>query len=137
MKRLFLLLLVVCSICVVVPKAQAAAADVPDFRRIAGNIVRDGERVSSSKNSVYAYECAVNQYDYFGDQYVKLLCQSGLSYLGHDAKDYTRTSSAMYIDKWYFRCWEKSVEFWRIKYYNEGETSFSVRVGNGLSYEGY
>lgn len=139
MKRLFLgLLVVMFAVALVLPMAHAYAADVPDFRRVAGDVVRDGERVNSRKGyRVYAYECAVNQYDYFGEQYVNLLGQSGLSYRGHDAKDFTRSSSAMYVDKWFFSCRGQSVEFWRVKYYGEGRTSFSVRVSNGLSYDGY
>lgn len=137
MKKIFSMLVIAVALSIIIPTTYAFAADVPDFRRVAGNVVRDGERVNSKINSVYAYECAVNQYDYFGDQYVSLLRQSGLSYMGHDAKDFTRTSSAMYIDKWYFSCRGQRVEFWRVKYYGEGRTSFSVRVANGLTYEGY
>ena len=139
MKKLFLgLFAVIFSVVVILPMAHAYAADVPVFRRVAGDIVSDGERVNSRKGyRVYAYECAVNQYDYFGNQYVNLLGQSGLSYMGHEAKDFTRSSSAMYIDKWFFSCRGQRVEFWRVKYFGEGRTSFSVRVANGLTYEGY
>ena len=138
MKKIFLLLLAVVALSVILPMTYAFAADVPDFRRVAGNYVTDGERVNSRKGyRVYAYECAVNQYDYLGDQYVQLLLESGLSYMGHEPKDFTRSSSAMYIDKWFFNCRGQRVEFWRVKYYGEGRTSFSVRVANGLSYEGY
>lgn len=139
MKRSFFgLLAVMFAIALILPMANTYAADVPDFRRVAGDVVNDGERVNSNKGyRVYAYECAVNQYDYFGEQYVNLLRQRGLSYRGHDVKDFTRSSSAMYIDKWFFSCRGQNVEFWRVKYYGEGRTSFSVRVANGLSYEGY
>lgn len=138
MKKLLLIWVAAFFILIITSMTYATAADVPDFRRVAGDVVTDGERVNSKKGyRVYAYECAVNQYDYFADQYVQLLGQFGLYYMGHDYKDFSRSSSAMYIDKWYFSCRGQQVEFWRTKYYGEGRTSFSVRVANGLTYEGY
>ena len=135
MKKVFMICLL--AFAVMIPTAIASAADVPDFRQVAGNYVRDGERVQTKKGyRVYAYECSVDLNENFAEQYVQLLSQSGLSYAGHEANDWRRTS-AQYLDKWYFYCRGQRVEFWRYKYFNEGRTSFSVRISNGLSYGGY
>lgn len=132
-KFLFPMLL---AFAILIPTVQAQAADLPDFRRVAGNYVRDGERVHSRKGYyVYAYECSVDLRENFAEQYINLLQRSGLTYLNHKAEDYRR-SSAMYIDKWYFRCRGHSVELWRVKYFSQGRTSFSLRVADGLTYAG-
>lgn len=126
----------VMAFALVLPTIAAEAADVPDFRQVAGNYVTDGERVNSKKGyRIYAYSCSVNLRENFAEQYINLLQLNGLTLVGHEAKDWRKTS-AQYLDKWYFNCRGQRVEFWRYKYFNEGRTSFSVRVANGLTYAG-
>ena len=121
---------------ILIPSLQAQAADVPDFRQVAGNYVTDGERVNSRKGYyVYAYDCSLDLNQNFAAQYINLLRRSGCSLVGHEAKDFRRTS-AQYVDKWYFRCRGQVVEFWQYQYFDQGRISFSVRVGHGLTYAG-
>ncbi len=137
MKKLYVSILVVLAIVASIPLTHATAADVPDFRRVAGDYVTDGERVNSRKGyRVYAYDCSLDIRENFAEEYCNLLLQSGLSYNGHEAKDFRKTS-AQYIDKWFFSYRGYPVEFWAYRYFSEGRTSFSVRVANGLTYEGY
>ena len=137
MKKYGILLLLVAIFSAFVPLSHADTADVPDFRRVAGNYVTDGERVNSRKGyRVYAYDCSLDIRENFAEEYCNLLLQSGLIYNGHEAKDFRRTS-AHYIDKWFFSYRGYPVEFWAYRYFDEGRTSFSVRVSNGLTYEGY
>ena len=125
------------TLSIILPTTYAFAADVPDFRRVAGDYVTDGERVNSRKGyRVYAYDCSLDIRENFAEEYCNLLLQSGLSYNGHDAKDFRRTSG-QYIDKWFFSYRGYPVEFWAYRYFTEGRTSFSVRVANALTYEGY
>ena len=138
MKKVFTMPLLLMAIFVIssISTTVAEAADVPDFRQVAGNYVRDGERVQSRKGyRVYAYECSVDLRENFAEQYINLLRQNGLALVGHEANDWRRTS-AQYLDKWFFRCKGLTVEFWRYKYFGEGRTSFSVRIANGLTYGG-
>lgn len=122
---------------ILIPATQVAAADVPDFRQVAGNYVTDGERVHAKKKGyyIYAYQCSVDLRENFAEQYINLLQRNGLTLINHEANDWRRTS-AQYLDKWIFNCRGRRVEFWRYKYFDQGRTSFSVRVAEGLSYGG-
>ena len=125
------------AVAILIPTAAVEAADVPDFRQVAGNYVTDGERVHSKKGYyVYAYSCSVDLRPNFAEQYVDLLQRSGLTYTGHDYKDFRRTS-AQTVEKWFFSCRGRRVEFWQYNYFDEGRISFSVRVADGLTYAGY
>ena len=120
----------------IIPTTQAALEDVPDFREVAGYDVTDGERVHSRKGFyVYAYNCPIDDDDNFAAEYVEYLTEWGLTPIGHDYKDFRRTS-AQTVEKWFFSCRGLRVEFWQYNYYNEGRISFSVRVADGLTYGG-
>ena len=135
MKKFLLPLLL--ALAILIPSVQAQAADVPDFRQVAGNYVTDGERVNARKKGyyVYAYNCPLDLRQNFAEQYINLLIRNGCSFVGHEANDWRRTS-AQYLDKWYFRCRGQAVEFWQYQYFDQGRISFSVRVGHGLTYAG-
>lgn len=134
MKKILLPILL--AFAILTPTAQVSAADVPDFRQIAGNYVTDGERLHAKKGYyIYAYSCSVDLRPNFAEQYINLLRRSGLTYIGHDYKDFRRTS-AQTIEKWFFSCRGRRVEFWQYNRFNEGRISFSVRVADGLTYAG-
>ena len=132
MKKVFMICLL--AFAVMIPTAIASAADVPDFRQVAGNYVRDGERVISKKGyRSYDYECSIDLRENFAEQYINLLQRSGLTFIKHEYFDWRRTS-AQYLDTWHFKCKGLAVEFSQYKYFDEGRTSFSVRITNGLTY---
>ena len=136
MKKFFTILVVIAAF-IAIPTFVVEAADVPDFRQVAGNYVSNGERVNNTKKGyrVYAYECSVDLRENFAEQYLQLLTQNGFALVGHEANDWRRTS-AQYLDKWFLRYRGRTLEFWRYKYFNEGRTSFSVRVPYDLTYAG-
>ena len=137
MKKILLSFLLAFAFTIFIPTSQTLAADVPDFRQVAGNYVTNGERVNSRKGyRIYGYNCPINLNENFAEQYIYLLGQYGIVCIGHTANDFRR-SSAQYIDKWFFNCRGLPMEVWRYKYFNEGRTSFSIRISNGLSYAGY
>lgn len=120
------------------PTFTAEAADIPSFSRVAGNYVpfKTKEIWRKKDGCTYYYECSVDLRENFAVQYAKLLKQYGISYLGHEASDFRRTS-AQYIDKWFFSCRGRRFEVWRYKYFSEGRMTFSIRLPYGLTYEGY
>lgn len=137
MKKFLLPMLLTFAVLISAVQVQAyGIADVPDFREVAGNDVTDGERVNSRKGyRVYAYSCPIDDDDDFAAEYVEYLIDWGLTQIGHEYKDYRRTS-AQSVEKWFFTCDGQRVEFWQYNYYSEGRISFSVRVANGLTYGG-
>jgi len=68
------LLAVMDAIALILPTAHAYAVDIPNFRRVAGNYVTDGERVNSRKGyRVYAYDCSLDIQENFAEEYCNLL----------------------------------------------------------------
>ena len=122
---------------VLVPTLAVEAADVPSFSRVAGNYVPFKLKENNRKKGqrTYYYECSVNLQENFAEQYINLLTRSGLSYVGHKANDWRRTSS-QYLEEWYFNCRGQRVRFWKYSYFNEGRKVFSVTLPYSLTYEG-
>ena len=120
----------------IIPTAIVEAADVPSFSRVAGNYVPFKLREENKKSGrrTYYYECSVDLRENFAEQYINLLRRCGLTYIGHEAKDWRKTS-AQYLDRWYFNCKGQRVEVWQFKYFREGRMTFSVKVPYGLTYE--
>ena len=116
--------------------AIVEAADVPSFSRIAGNYVpfKTKEIWKGNGGRTYYYECSVDLRENFATQYINLLRRRGLNYIGHEAKDWRRTS-AKYLDKWALSCRGQRVEVWQFRYFDEGRMTFSVKVPYGLTYE--
>lgn len=137
MKKFLLPMLLAIAVLISSFQVQAAGiGDVPDFRDVAGYDVTDGERVNTHKGyRIYSYSCPIEDDDNFASDYVEYLIDWGLTQIGHDYKDFRRTS-AQSVEKWFFTCRGQRVEFWQYNYYNEGRISFSVRVANGLTYAG-
>ena len=134
MKKFFIPLLLVLAI--LIPTAIVEAADVPSFSRVAGSYVPFKLREENRKNGrrTYYYECSVDLRENFATQYINLLRRSGLNYIGHEAKDWRRTS-AQYLDKWILSCRGQRVEVWQFRYFAQGRMTFSVKVPYGLTYE--
>ena len=127
---------IILSIAILIPTAIVEAADVPSFSRVAGNYVPFKLREENKKNGyrTYYYECSVDLRENFVSQYISLLKRYGITYVGHDSKDWRKTS-AQYLDRWYFSCRGQRVEVWQFKYFSEGRMTFSVKVPYGLTYE--
>jgi len=135
MKKFLLSMLI--AVAVLLPTIAVEAADVPSFSRVAGNYVpfKTKEIWRSKTGRTYYYECSVDLRENFASQYINLLKQYGITYVGHESKDFRRTS-AQYIDKWYFNCRGQRFEVWQYRYFAEGRMTFSVKLPYGLSYEG-
>ena len=145
MKNFFVPLLL--AIALLLPTTITEAADVPDFRSVAGNSVSRGDWRQDS--SYYAYVYGSNTLnDNFIERYINLLQQKyPFKLINHDYNDW-RSLSGQYLDIWTFRyTGSKRVsspfldgrgqfEIWRYKYFSEGRTSFSIKVADGLTYGG-
>ena len=132
-----LLLTLFLAIAILIPTVQAQAADVPNFRRVAGDYVSGGERTHHDKKKMfcYSYECSTDLRQNFAEQYINLLRQRGILLVDHEENDW-RATSAHYLDIWYFTYKGEKIEFWQYKYFDEGRISFTVRVADALTYEG-
>lgn len=131
------LLPILLAFVILIPTLEAQAADVPSFSRVAGNYVpfKTKEIWRKKDGRTYYYECSVDLRGNFAEQYINLLKKCGITYIGHESKDFRRTS-AQYIDKWFFSYRGKKIVFWNYRYFAEGRMTFSVHVPNGLTYEG-
>ena len=130
--------LVICmlAVAILIPTAIVEAADVPSFSRVAGNYVpfKTKEIWRSKKGRTYYYECSVDLRENFVTQYIDLLKRYGITYTGHEYKDFRKTS-AQYVDKWYFNCRGQRLEVWQYRYFAEGRMTFSVKLPYGITYE--
>ena len=151
MKKFFVPLLL--AMLMLLPMAISEAADVPDFRTVAGNHVTDDERVASKKGyNLYSYECDPDLKENFAERYVNLLLKNYPFHLvDHHTNEYPL--SQYYIETWIFR-YDGSKKISAFKMSNKGKDyychlelnkyrhideetkSFAIRIANGLTYAG-
>lgn len=152
MKKFLLPMLL--AFAILIPAIQVQAADVPNFRRVAGDSVRSGKRFNEEGYHVYRY--TLRGYDAnFAEQYIKLLQENGLTLVDHKEKtdsqwntpDFWLEGAWHAIDyhgDWFFDCKGHPVVFslnhLRIEHGGKNPSRkshmfFSVKVANELSYE--
>ena len=136
----------------------AEAADVPNFRDVAGEFAQLDEFVSGRENEHYSYVCDldIDRQLNFAEQYVAFLVQYyPFVVTEHYTHDYTRTS-AMYAEDWYLeytgpkhvakfpalhlemrgRRYPCHVHVVRHQMFEEGQTNVGISVAYGLDYAG-
>lgn len=141
MKKFLLSLLLVFAI--LISAIQAQAADVPNFRRVAGDIVRGGKPSNEIEGyHVYTYTLSLPlTYDRsLVEKYISLLKENGLTFIKHEEKNFIPPDShrgRSHYDYWFFRCKGHFVLFqlYQNTYSPDGYTEFSVKVANELTYE--
>ena len=156
MRKFLLPLLLVFAI--LIPAIQAQAADVPNFRRVAGDIVKGGKQFNEEGYHVYKYN--ILTYDdslekSFTEQYVRLLQENGLTLVDHKEETESQWSTpdfwlegawcaSDYHGDWFFDCKGHQVLFsldcYAMTYGGKNPSRkshmfFSVKVANGLTYE--
>lgn len=157
LKRVFkmkkFLLTMLLAFAVMIPTTNVEAGDVPDFAQIGGNYVGFSGAENSTKGYIlYTYTCNMENDRDLAEQFVRLVTSSYQFKLsGHYTQDFTKTSNTSW-EHWYFdyRGSKYVVPFQRsnrevyachleISKYRNGQTGvthFSIRVADGLSYDG-
>lgn len=155
MKKYLLFALAFFSVMIFIPALGAEAADVPDFRQVAGRYVQFTNNVRWSRDSLgsqrhYNYRCSVDLNENFAEQWVNLVQRSGIfSIIAHDKKNFSSWSE----EKWYFiykgskknvptfNTWEQ--DYYKVhlslikrQKYDKGTTEFSINVAPRLTYAG-
>ncbi len=140
MKKFLMLML---AVFLIVPIVKAQAADIPNFKRVAGDSVTDGKRSNKTKGyHVYTY-VPLEYNTSFAEQYVALLQKRGLTLIEHketELKNEIDFWIVSYIDEWLFNYKNHQVIFSLFRrhgYENltKVDMYFSVKVPDALTYE--
>ena len=139
MKKSFTPILIVFAILIFT--VPTYAANVPNFRRVAGDSVRGGKKSDDEGYHVYYYwpkepltydSSLVNKYN-------ALLQESGFELVDYETRTYRYGNDygTKYYNTWFFRYKGRCVifELLRSTVGIDGTTRFSVKVENGLTYE--
>ena len=155
MKKFLAIAVAFLAIMIATPAYTAEAADVPDFRSIAGRQVKFTNNVRWSRDSLgsqrhYNYRCSVDLDEHFAEQWVNLVMRSGLfKLIAHDKGDLPNSS----LEKWYFvyvgpkknvptfntveqDYYKVHLSLWKSEEYNYGYIEFSIHVAPRLTYGG-
>ena len=134
MKKICILFMLVVAI--LIPTDVVNAVDVSSFSRVADNYApfKTKDIWRNKTGLTYYYECSVDLRENFASQYINLLKQYGITYVGHESKDFRRTST-QYIDKLYFNCRGQRFEVWQYRYFAEGRITFPVKLPYMITYE--
>lgn len=143
------------AIMIATPAYKAEAADVPDFRSIAGRQVKFTNAVRWSRASLgsrrhYDYRCSIDLDEHFAEQWVNLVMRSGLfKMIAHDKKNFSNWSQ----EKWYFvyigpkknvptfntveqDYYKVHLSLQKNEEYNYGYKKFTIAVAPRLTYGG-
>ena len=136
------------------PTALVEAADVPDFRTVAGNNVQEeiDERVKGRNSNFYSYECDLDLKEDFVNRYVDLLMKKyHFVFIDYHSKEWPL--SALRHDTWIFKyVGSKTVASFKNEHdgeihychlrltkarnFEEGKKYFYLKIANGLTYGG-
>ncbi len=141
MKKFLLSLLLVFAM--LISATQAQSADVPNFRRVAGDSVRGGKTSNEIEGyHVYTYTLSLPlTYDRsLVEKYISLLKENGLTFIKHEEENFVPPDphrGRSHYDYWFFHCKGHCVLFqlYQNTYSPDGYTEFSVKVANELTYE--
>ena len=144
------------ALALLLPTAISEAADVPDFRSVAGNNVTfTGKEVTGSGYVVYGYDCSVDMNENFAEQYMRSLMNNyPFYYSDHFLNDYRKTSAELF-ENWIFGySGSKNISTFAMKdhktktvyrahlvvrrhpNWQNGITHFAIYIANGLTYGG-
>ncbi len=155
MKRFLAVVLAIFAVLVAIPNVTAEAADVPDFRQVAGRQVKNTSRVRWSRDDLgrerhYLYGWSVDLDENFCEQYVNLIQRTGLfKLIANNEGGYTNTK----LTDWYFVYVgpKKNVPTFRTREqdyydvhlsitksanYRTGDTELTIHVAPRLTYGG-
>ena len=141
-----------------VPAVQTQAADIPNFRRVAGDLVKGGKQFNEEGYHIYKYD--ILTYDTsleksFAESYVSLLQENGLNLVDHKEKIDSQWNtpdfwlegawySSDYHGDWFFDCKGHKVLFSLDRHTmthggknpsRKSHMFFSIKVANALTYE--
>ena len=153
MKKFVMSLLL--AIAIMIPTVTTKAADVPDFRSVAGNYASYAGTQRSNGYISYDYDCDLNVGDSLVQQYMQLLTGNyPFYYLGNEVNDATRSSAQKFVHLYFgyngsgyaqpanmgmrkkrnpVYC---HVSIMVCYYYQQGVERIKIRVADGLSYGG-
>ncbi|MBR1397226.1 MAG: hypothetical protein IJ563_06800 [Selenomonadaceae bacterium] len=145
------------AIAIVIPTATTEAADVPEFRQVAGNYANYiGTQRSHYGFTSYDYNCDLNVGDALVQQYMQFLTSYYPFYfIGNDSSDLRRTANSQDIFYFYFgyngptyappvtmgKSKKRNSAYCHVAvviqhYYAQGYARVKIQVANGLSYGG-
>ena len=140
MKKFLLPLML--AFAILIPTIQVSAADVPNFRRVAGDSVRGGKSSNEKGYHIYSYtpRLPLTYNGGFVDEYINLLKENGLTLIDHSENVFRSPNyggGSVYYNYWFFDCRGYRVTFKLVRGFDtpDGYTTFSVKVANELTYE--
>ena len=143
-------LMLVLAVFLIVPIANAQAADVPSFYQVGGRYLTFTGRENAANLRTYGYNCNVDLNENFAEHFMSSL--SNFQMVGHYFNDYRRTSAETF-EYWVFvytgskyapsfiqkdyhkrQTYNAHLVVGRHKNWQRGTTHFSIKLSNGLTY---